>query len=76
MITREVILLEQLAGVVPSIFPQHQPALEKYLICMRAWVRGNLDWSLGSARFSEIETPSEGREPGYVETILSNEESG
>lgn len=72
MTTREVILLEQLANFVPGTFPQHQPALEKYLICMRAWVRGNLDWSLESARFSEIEAPSEGQEPGYVETILSN----
>jgi hypothetical protein len=69
--TGEIRLLESLAPLVPQAFPDHQAELEKYLTCMRAWVRGNLDWSLESYRFSTIEAGAEGHEPGYLETILS-----
>lgn len=75
MITREIRLLESLTGLVPKTFPDHRQDLEKYLACMRAWVRGNLDWSLESYRFSEIEPTVEGHEPSYLETILSDEPS-
>jgi 5-epi-alpha-selinene synthase len=76
MTTREIKLLESLTPLVPDAFPEYQSELEKYLICMRAWVRGNLDWSLESYRFSEIEASVEGSEPGYLETILSDEREG
>lgn len=70
MITSEVKLLERLAELVPVAFPRNQAGLEKYLACMRAWVRGNLDWSLGAERYLEIEASVEGREPSYLESIL------
>jgi 5-epi-alpha-selinene synthase len=73
LITNEIKLLEKLAELVPDAFPDHRPELEKYLTCMRAWVRGNLDWSLESRRFSEIEASSAGHEPSYLETILTDE---
>jgi 5-epi-alpha-selinene synthase len=71
--TGEIKLLERLADFVPDAFPDARRELEKYLTSMRAWVRGNLDWSLESYRFSEIEARSEGKEPSYLETILSDE---
>ncbi|HEX7737790.1 MAG TPA: hypothetical protein VF458_23275 [Ktedonobacteraceae bacterium] len=73
MTTSEIKLLENLALLAPDAFPRHRAELEKYLTCMRAWVRGNLDWSLESSRFSEIEASVEGHEPGYLESILSDE---
>lgn len=72
MTTGEVRLLESLAAFVPGAFPQYQEEMEKYLTCMRSWVRGNLDWSLESYRFSEIEASVEGSEPSYLESILSS----
>ena len=73
MTTSEIKLLESLAELAPGAFPAYKQDLEKYLTSMRAWVRGNLDWSLESYRFSEVEATVEGSEPGYLETILSNE---
>jgi hypothetical protein len=70
MTTSEIKLLESLAELVPGAFPDYQQELEKYLTSMRAWVRGNLDWSLESYRFSEIEATAEGSEPSYLEAIL------
>lgn len=73
MTTGEIKLLERLADLASDAFPQARQELEKYLTSMRAWVRGNLDWSLESYRFSAIEASSEGQEPSYLETILSDE---
>lgn len=70
MTTREIKLLESLSGLVPTTFPDYKQELEKYLASMRAWIRGNLDWSLESFRFSDIEPTVEGKEPSYLETIL------
>lgn len=74
--TGEIKLLESLAELVPAAFPDYQSELERYLISMRAWIRGNLDWSLESYRFSEIEASVEGNEPSYLEKILSDESAG
>ena len=71
MITGEINLLEHLALLVPQTLPGHQAELATYLTCMRAWVRGNLDWSLESYRFSVIEASAADREPSYLEPILS-----
>lgn len=73
MTTGEIKLLEHLSTFVPATFPEQRDMLETYLTCMRAWVRGNLDWSLESYRFSEIEASVEGREPSYLESILTDE---
>lgn len=74
MTTREVKLLENLSAFVPVLFNDDRNVLETYLSAMRAWVRGNLDWSLESYRFSHIEPTIEGQEPSYLETILSDEQ--
>ncbi len=73
MTTREIKLFEHLSGFVLEAYPDYTQELERYLASMRAWIRGNLDWSLESKRFSEIEPTVEGREPSYLEDILHNE---
>lgn len=75
MTTREIKLFELLSEQVPATFPDYQQDLEKCLASMRAWIRGNLDWSLESLRFSEIEPTVEGQEPSYLETILQDDAS-
>jgi len=70
MITREIKLLESLSELVPVTFPDYKQDLERYLASLRAWIRGNLDWSLESSRFSDIEPSVEGKEPSYLEPIL------
>ena len=73
MTTSEIKLFEHLSEFVPTAFPDYKQELEKYLASMRAWIRGNLDWSLESYRFSEIEPTVEGQEPSYLESILQDD---
>lgn len=68
--TREIKLLENLAAIVPTTLPEHQADLQKYLAGTRSWIRGNLDWSLESYRYIEIEQLVDGQEPSYLEAIL------
>lgn len=70
--TGEVKLFERLSDLALEMLPDYKQAVETYLVSMRAWIRGNLDWSLESQRFSEIEPLVEGRDPSYLEPILEN----
>ncbi len=74
--TAEVRLFERLSALAFELLPDYKQEIEKYLASMRAWIRGNLDWSLESRRFSEIEPLIEGRDPSYLETILENKSPG
>lgn len=75
LITREIKLLESLAEAIPPLLPDHQPDLQKYLAGARSWIRGNLDWSLESYRYIDIEQLIEGQEPSYLEAILPDDPS-
>lgn len=68
--TREIKLLESLSATVPTILPDYQADVQKYLAGARSWIRGNLDWSLESYRYIDIEQLVEGHEPSYLEAIL------
>ncbi|HEU5382817.1 MAG TPA: hypothetical protein VFV38_46005 [Ktedonobacteraceae bacterium] len=70
MTTGEIKLLERLSELVPMTFPAYEQDLEKYLAVMRSWIRGNLDWSLETYRYIDIEQSIEGVEPSYLEAIL------
>jgi 5-epi-alpha-selinene synthase len=76
LITAEIRLFEHLCLCTGDLLPGYSQEIEQYLASMRAWIRGNLDWSLESLRFREIEPLGEGQEPGYLETILENEPVG
>ena len=73
--THEIKLFESLSKLAPHALPDYKPELEKYLASMRAWIRGNLDWSLESYRFTDIEPTVEGKEPSYLEAILLPDDS-
>jgi 5-epi-alpha-selinene synthase len=70
--TDEIKLFEHLSTFTPDAFPAQHQDIEKYLASMRAWIRGNLDWSLESYRFSEIEPSVQEHEPSYLEAILQD----
>lgn len=72
MITREVRLFEQLSKLTGEAFPAYRQDLEKYLVVMRAWMRGNIDWSIDSARYLDVEQFAQGDDPDYIEPILLN----
>jgi hypothetical protein len=72
LITAEVRVFEHLAVGARDFLPAYRQEVERYLVSMRAWVRGNLDWSLETLRFREVEPLTDGQEPGYLETILEN----
>lgn len=68
--TAEVKLFENLSAFALTTLPAYTQEIETYLASMRAWVSGNLDWSLESQRFSEIESTLDGKDPSYLEAIL------
>lgn len=72
--TGEIKLFENLSTFALSVLPDYTQEIEKYLASMRAWIRGNLDWSLESLRFSEIEPLLDGQDPSYLESILENKQ--
>ena len=72
LITGEIMLFEKLSEFAPVALPAYRQEIDVYLASMRAWIRGNLDWSLESARFSEIEPIVDGKDPSYLERLLED----
>lgn len=70
MITREVKLFTGLSPLVLDAFPDYKQELQKYVAVMQAWIRGNLDWSLETPRYSDIEHSTPDRNLSYLEAIL------
>ena len=70
MVTREVELFLYLATSAPDAIPAYKEEIQKYLAGMQAWMRGNLDWSLETHRYSDVEQLASGHHPDYLEAIL------
>jgi hypothetical protein len=70
MITREVKLFTKLSPLVLDAFPDHKQELQKYIAVLQAWIRGNLDWSFETLRYSDIEQITPDRHLSYLESIL------
>ncbi|MGH2505957.1 MAG: terpene synthase family protein [Ktedonobacteraceae bacterium] len=71
--THEIRLLECFTTIIPAVLPDYQAELHKYLAGARSWIRGNLDWSLESYRYIDIEQLVEDHEPSYLEAILPDD---
>ena len=50
-IAERIAVFKTAEGIAIETFPEHDEILEKYFAGLRAWMRGNLDWSAGTARF-------------------------
>jgi 5-epi-alpha-selinene synthase len=70
MITSEVKLFTSLSPLVLDAFPDYRQELQKYVAVMQAWIRGNLDWSFETLRYSDVEQITPGRNLSYLEAIL------
>jgi len=71
LVTREVLLFQEISQLALVGVSDYRPDLQKYLAGMQAWIRGNLDWSLESQRYSHVEHAAPGVTPSYLENILS-----
>ncbi|HTK09623.1 MAG TPA: hypothetical protein VL485_20805 [Ktedonobacteraceae bacterium] len=70
MITREVqrfLAIEKHLSIHQS---EMYEALKKYLRVFRGWMRGNLDWSLETPRYAEVEETVPGQPVSYLEPLL------
>lgn len=70
MITREIQLFETLVGQLPGAFPRQAQELQRYCAVMQSWIRGNLDWSLETVRYTEIERGKNAQQLSYLEPLL------
>jgi hypothetical protein len=70
MLTREVQLFTHLAPLLTDAFPVYEQDLQKYLISMQGWIRGNLDWSVETDRYKFVEVSAPGQSVSYLEAIL------
>ncbi|MGH2479957.1 MAG: terpene synthase family protein, partial [Ktedonobacteraceae bacterium] len=73
MITSEIKLFETLAAQLPTLSPAYTQELQKYVAAMQAWIRGNLDWSIETQRYSHIEHPPTGKGLSYLEDLLPDD---
>jgi hypothetical protein len=71
LITREVRLFQEISRFALAAVPDYALDLQKYLAGMQAWIRGNLDWSLETQRYSHVEPVAPGETPDYLEDIFS-----
>jgi hypothetical protein len=56
---------------LPTFGPELDPDIARYIAVLRAWMRGNLDWSIDSGRYRpQSETPS-APAPSHREAISS-----
>lgn len=70
MTTREVKLFTRLSPLVLDSFPNHTQELQKYVAVLQSWIRGNLDWSFETLRYSDVEQTTPDKHLSYLEAIL------
>jgi hypothetical protein len=70
MITREVQHFLAVEQQLCLYQPETYEALKKYLRVFRGWMRGNLDWSLETLRYTEVEETVPGQPVSYLEPLL------
>ncbi|XYI03583.1 terpene synthase family protein [Sorangium sp. So ce1128] len=69
-IVEEVRLFEEIESSLPEYQPGVSSQLKKYIAGLKAWMRGNLDWSAETHRYSSVEETRMGENVSYVESIL------
>lgn len=72
MVTREVQLYLRTEHALLTRFPAIAHELEKHLFILRMWMRANLDWSLQSVRYTQVEQTIAGKQVSYLEPLLSS----
>jgi hypothetical protein len=57
IVNASVAQFEELRGEIPVWAPSVMDAVSEYIEGMECWMRGNLDWSLQSARYCSFDSP-------------------
>jgi hypothetical protein len=70
MIEEEVRLFLDTEQQLPACSPALDQDRGKYLTDLRAWMRGSLDWSRETPRYSQIEYTTRQQSVSYLENIL------
>jgi Terpene synthase family 2, C-terminal metal binding len=70
MVTREVQYFLAIEQQLSLHRPETYEALKKYLRVFRGWMRGNLDWSLETPRYADVEETVPGQAVSYLEPLL------
>jgi Terpene synthase family 2, C-terminal metal binding len=71
MISSSVELFEQVERALPTFPADLEDAVQHYLSMLRAWMRGNLDWSIETGRYSQVERTAPGGVASYIEPIAA-----
>jgi Terpene synthase family 2, C-terminal metal binding len=64
---------EQTEHALPACAPGLGEAIQKYVGNLKAWMRGNLDWSIETARYSQVERIPPDIDASYLEPIVVGE---
>ncbi|RJL32405.1 hypothetical protein D5H75_12725 [Bailinhaonella thermotolerans] len=51
--------------------PEDQETVLGAVEVMKGWIRGNYDWSVDTTRYSKVVASEQGRDPEYLERLLS-----
>jgi hypothetical protein len=71
MVVQQVKLFEAAEQALPVCSPQLGQAVTLFLDGLKAWMRANLDWSLETQRYSQVEQTAPGERVSYLESILT-----
>jgi hypothetical protein len=70
MLNEAVGEFEQTERALPVFGPKLARAVRVYLCDLKAWMRGNLDWSLSTGRYTQVERTAPGGVASYMEPIV------
>jgi hypothetical protein len=71
MIAAQVRLFEETESCLPTFGPELDNDIRRHIGGLRSWMRGNLDWSARTARYSNVERTGAGRPASYLEDLLA-----
>ncbi|GAC1477920.1 MAG: hypothetical protein NVS2B12_32360 [Ktedonobacteraceae bacterium] len=71
LVTQQVQLFEQVERSLPEFAPELAPTVAVFLAGLKDWMRANLDWSLQTKHYSQVEHTLPGKQVSYLESILA-----
>lgn len=71
MVSSAVEIFEQVERALPTFPADLEEAVQHYLRMLRGWMRGNLDWSIETGRYSQVERTAPGCVVSYIEPIAA-----
>lgn len=72
MVTEQVRLFEETERALQEMPEEMQGPMRAFIAGLKAWMRANVDWSLETKRYSQVEHTAPGETVSYVEGILGS----